>query len=223
MTYKIKVHNPWLLAVILLSSILIPIVLLNKFGEGVSLIVSVASMFGAMTLAYYFSGRIINVELSENGISTTWAAAPFFTYCDELIAWGDILWWNFQSGKMVDVFSIKTRTGQTLYIRCLDLYSRQRQLSSFMEAFRNKIDNLNKQAISPDSKIVTAPSIYEKPIGKVFAVLIFIALIFLTYSIQTQGLGSKPIYKIVFVYIGGTFWIGMTITFYFVRRKKRQN
>jgi hypothetical protein len=223
MTYKIKVHNPWLLALVMLSSIFIPILLFNKLGGSVTLIISLVCVFGAMTLAYYFLGRTINVELSENGISTSWTIAPFFAYSDEVITWNDILWWDFQASRMVDVFSIKTRTGHTLYIRCLDLYSKQRQLSSFIEAFRNKVENLNKQVISNDSKIETAPTIYDKPFGKVFAVLIFIVLIFLTYKIKTQGLGSMPIYKILFVYIGGVFWIGMTVAFYFVRRKKENN
>jgi hypothetical protein len=80
---------------------------------------------------------------------------------------------------------------------------------------------LNNQKIFTDNKIQLAPSIYEKPIGKVFAALIFIMLIFLTYKIETQGLGSKSIYKIVFLYIGGIFWIGMTVAFYFIRRKKK--
>lgn len=220
MTYKIKVHNPWLMALILLSSIFIPIILLNKFGQGVSIIVSIVCMFGAMTLAYNFLGRTINIELSGNGVNTTWTKAPFFTYNDEFINWSDILWWNFQSGRMVDVFSIKTRTGQTLYIRCLGLYARQRQLSSFIEAFRDKVDTINKQTISSDAKIEVAPSIFEKPIGKIFAVLLLGILIFLTYKIKTQGLGSSPIYKIVFAYIGGIFWIGMTVAFYFIKRKK---
>jgi hypothetical protein len=223
MTYKIKVHNPWLLTLVLSSSISIPIILLNKFGEGVSVIAGVVCMFGAMTLAYKFLGRTVIVELSEDGISTTWTTAPFFTYNDEFISWSDILWWDFQVGKMIDIFSIKTTTGQTLYIRCLDLYKRQRQLSSFIEAFRTKINNLNKQTLSTDSKIAMAPSIFEKPFGKVFAILMFITLIFLTYKIETQGLGSKSVYKIVFVYVGGIFWIGMTIAFYFVRRGKREN
>ncbi len=223
MTYKIKVHNPWLLVLILLSSIFIPIILLNKFGEGVTIIPSVVCMFAAMTLAYNFLGRTINVELSENGVSTTWTTAPFFTYNDEFITWSDILWWNFQSGRMVDIFSIKTRTGQTLYIRCLDLYARQRQLNSFIEAFRNRVDNINTQTILNDAKIEVAPSIFEKRIGKVFAVLMLIMLIFLTYKIKTQGLGSKPIYKVVFAYIGGIFWIGTTVAFYFIRRKKKEN
>jgi hypothetical protein len=122
---------------------------------------------------------------------------------------------------MADVFSIKTKSGQTLYIRCLDLYSRQKQLSTFIEAFRNKVDNLNNQKIFTDNKIQVAPSIYEQPVGQVFAALIFIMLIFLTYKIETQGLGSKSIYKIVFLYIGGIFWIGMTVAFYFIRRKKK--
>jgi hypothetical protein len=221
MRYKIKVHNPWVLALILLTSIFLPILLLNKFGEGVTLFASIVVGFSIMTLAYYFLGRTINVELSDNGVAATWTTAPFFSYSDEVVAWSDILWWNFQSWRMADVFSIKTKNGQTLYIRCLDLYSRQKQLSTFVEAFRNKVDNLNNQTIFTDNKIQVAPSIYEKPVGQVFAALIFIMLIFLTYKIETQGLGSKSIYKIVFLYIGGIFWIGMTVAFYFIRRKKK--
>lgn len=221
MRYKIKVHNPWVLALILLTSIFLPILLLNKFGEEVTLFASIVSAFSIMTLSYYFLGRIINVELSENGVAATWTTAPFFSYSDEVVAWSDILWWNFQSWRMADVFSIKTKNGQTLYIRCLDLYSRQKQLSTFVEAFRNKVDNLNNQSIFTDNKIQVAPSIYEKPVGQVFAALIFIMLIFLTNKIETQGLGSKSIYKIVFLYIGGIFWIGMTGAFYFIIRKKK--
>lgn len=220
MRYKVKVHNPWVLTLILLTSMFLPILLLNKFGEGVTLFASIVSAFTVMTLAYYFLGRTINVELSDYGIATTWTTAPFFSYSDEVVAWNDILWWNFQSWRMADIFSIKTKNGQTLYIRCLHLYSGQKQLSTFIEAFGNKVDNLNKQTVSSDAKIKVAPSIFEKPAGKVFAVLMLIMLIFLTYKIKTQGLGAKPLYKVVFAYIAGIFWIGMTLAFYFIKRKK---
>ena len=160
MRYKIKVHNPWLLVLILLSAIFIPILLLSKFGQEVTLIASIVSAFSFMTLAYYFLGRTINIDLSENGVTATWTTAPFFSYCDEVITWSDILWWDFQTGRMVDIFSIKTKNGQTLYIRCLDLYSRQKQLSTFIEAFRNKVDNLNKQTIFTNNKIQVVLSNY---------------------------------------------------------------
>jgi hypothetical protein len=115
MRYKIKVHNPWVLVLILLTSIFLPILLLNKFGEGVTLFASLVSPFSIMTLAYYFLGRTINVELSENGVATTWTTAPFFSYSDEVVAWNDILWWNFQSSRMADVFSIKTKKWADLF------------------------------------------------------------------------------------------------------------
>jgi len=37
-------------------------------------------MFGCMTLANNFLGRTINFEMSEIGVRTTWAIAPFFNY-----------------------------------------------------------------------------------------------------------------------------------------------
>jgi len=123
----------------------------------------------------------------------------------------------------VDVFSIKKRNGQTLYIRCLDLYKSQPQLSLFIERFTKKIDNLNNQIFPTDNKIEMAPSIYERKIGRIYAVVMFIALIFLTYILKTQGLGSKPSYKIVFVYVGGFIWIGMPLAFYILSSKKKEN
>jgi hypothetical protein len=221
MTYKLKIHNPWQLALVLLLSLFSPTLLLHKYGEGICVAVGIVCMFGSMTLAYKFLGRVINIELTENGVNTTWTKGLFCNYYNENIEWGDILYWDLQSSKWMDAFSIKTRDGQTLYIRCMDLYSRQQQLDSFTDTFKMKVDRFNKYSITANNKIQVAPSLYEKPIGQVFAVLVFIGLIFLTYKIQTQGIGSTPTYKIAFVYIMGIFWIGMTISFYLIKKFRK--
>jgi hypothetical protein len=221
MTYKLKIHNPWLLFLILILSILLPILLLNKFGEGVSMIASIVFVLADMSLAYKFLGKTIDVELSESGVSTTWTKAPFFTYCYEDITWGDILYWDFQSAKMMDIFSITTRNGQTLYIRCIDLSFRQEQLSSFIQSFKDKVDAFNEHTLTTDNRIQSEPSIFARPVGQVFAVVIFIALIFLTYEVKTYGLNSDSASKVIFAYLAGFFWIGMTISFYLKKRNKQ--
>lgn len=57
MTFKIKVHNPWLLGIILLCSIFTPMILLGNIDYGIPILVSIASMFGCMTLAFYILSR----------------------------------------------------------------------------------------------------------------------------------------------------------------------
>jgi len=220
MTYKLKIHNPWLFFLILLLSIGLPILLLHKFGGGVVLIVVIVCVFAGMILAYKFLGKTIDVELSENGVSTTWTKAPFFTYCYEDITWSDILYWDFESTKTVSIFTITTRNGQTLYIRCIDSNSRQGQFSSFIQSFKDKVDNFNQHTITTDSRIQSEPSIFARPAGQVFAIAIFIALIFLSYRIKTHGLNSDAAPNVVLAYLVGLFWIGMTISFYL---KKRNN
>jgi hypothetical protein len=142
-TYKIKTHNPIILFLITLPTIFSSVWLLSNYDKGIVIIIGSLIVFGVLAFCNYFLGDNIKVQLTQNGIATTWAKLPFFIKSYEEISWADITNWNFNSWRMADSFFIKTKEKQKLYIRCLNLFKRQKNLDNFLRTFQEYYSQKN--------------------------------------------------------------------------------
>ncbi len=225
MTYILKTHNPWILIACFFGSLLIWFLLFHNYGETMTLFMWVILCIISM-IVYNYLAKEIEVTITQQGVNSTWMTAPFFIKVNKEILWTDILNWNFTSNNLMDIFSIKTKENQTLYIRCLSLYKRQNGLINFVNAFQNSVGDYNKKEKIENSKISAAPTIFEKPFGRIFSILLFGALIFITYRLITQGLNSlhnANVFSVTVIYINSLTWIGLTIFYYFNNKKKQHH
>jgi hypothetical protein len=72
-SYTIITHNPIILFVIFLPAIFISVYLLQDYAVFVIVI-----MFAVLAICNYSLGKKIEVEITENGVTTDWATLPFF-------------------------------------------------------------------------------------------------------------------------------------------------
>ena len=201
MTYEIKTHNPWVVIVLVISAIVLSSLLFhNRVSYATEIFFTLIFFFGSLTI-YYFNSQMIEVTISEEGINTQWMILPFFTKIDKEILWTDIKYWNFQQSRMMDAFIIKTNEDKSFSIRSLNIYNRQKELSAFVDNFIVQIEPHN---------LKHSPSLFATTFGKVFAIIMGVFLIVMTYclitipSIQIDG-------RAITMYIGGLFVIGIII------------
>lgn len=210
MTYEIKTHNPWVAFVLIIGAIILSSLLFhNRVNYATEIFFALIFIFGSLTI-YFFNSEIIEVTISEKGINTQWMTLPFFTKIDKEILWTDIKYWNFQQSRMMNAFIIKTNEDKSFSIRSLNIYSRQKALSAFVDNFMVQIEPHN---------LKHSPSLFATTFGKVFAIIMGLFLIVMTYclitipSIQLDG-------RMITIYIGGLFVIGMTIQKHLSKNKE---
>lgn len=221
-TYKIKTHNPILLILILLITVPSSFWLLQDFDEGIVGVISIFIFFGVLVFCNYFLGRDIEVTLTEKGVETTWAKLPFFIKYYKEVPWADIIDWNFESWNMADTFYIKTKEKKKLYIRCLNLFNRQEHLDDFIQTFQSyyyKNKHINNDINENDLPFMA------KPIGRVFAFVYLLIIIFGIYIVFMKNkipvTSPKGLYM-TFLLSVLSLIIGAAIYFYF-RKKKNRN
>ena len=226
-TYQIRTHNPWKLFVAMLASFTIPIWLFdgNHSTKVVEYSVVLVCVFGVMTFCYYFVSDRIEVVITDKGVNTRWTSFPFFSNFYKEVLWTDIKYWKFSQGSWVYFFSITTHDNKTLYIRCLDIYSRQEQFNLFVEKFLQEIKVYNEKDNDISNDIQVAPSIFESTFGRIFAFALGGFLVWMTYTIISNPTPktneSFPV-KVVFMYIGSLIYIGTVVFYYFLNKRKEK-
>jgi hypothetical protein len=222
-TYTIRTHNPWLVFI----AMILAMVLFSKSGiqsdgwnlMGLMFIVFCVTIF----LIYHLLGKQVRVEISDSGISAMWQHSFFFQKIQKDIRWDEIRYIFISSRQIVDTLVITTRENKKYSLRCLEVFfNRQSQYISLLEDFQNRVNSYNIGK-NEDDCITGNPSIFERPAGRITAIIILIMMIIATFFLIRNPLDKSDKLgwlKIITTYVSAIIFIGLAFSSHLKRNKK---
>jgi hypothetical protein len=219
-SFKIKTYNPFQLFFILIASVVLSLWLLNSYDSKTTILLGSLISILALTLANYFLGSDIEVQLTKKGLETNWAILPFFNKTHQEVLWTDIVSWNFESWRMADTFYLKTSEGQKLYLRCFNLFKRQEHLNDFIQAFQEYYSKYKHAGFETTDNNIP---FMAKRIGRVFAFAYFIIVTIGTYIVFVKNktpLTSARGLKVIFIFAVLLSFVIAAIYFYFFNKNE---